>query len=293
MQRTILDEIKESFRTGTNLNKLLLINVGVYLIIKIIGVICFLFRMPSFDSFVISWFAVPSNVIELMYKPWTIITYMFLHIEFLHILFNMLWLFWFGKIFSEYLGENRLIPTYILGGLAGAILYILAYNIFPVFRESLPFSVAMGASASVLAIVLATAAYIPEYSIQLMFIGNVKLKYIAIFTVVLDLLSISGGNPGGHIAHLGGAFWGYIYILQLKKGYDISAFFNNIFRKRQYIKKVKPQKSRIVTDEEYNYNKAQQQKRVDQILDKISKSGYQSLTKEEKEFLFNASGKKK
>jgi membrane associated rhomboid family serine protease len=291
MKQTIFEEIKYNFKNGSQLNKLILINIGIYLIINILKVLFFLFQIYSIDI-IVAYLAVPAEIMKLLYKPWTLITYMFTHIDFLHILFNMLWLYWFGKIFIEYIGDKKIFTTYILGGLSGAILYILSYNIFPVFNQHIQISTAIGASASVLAIVIATAAYIPDYTVNLMFIGNVKLKYIALFTIILDFFSITGENPGGHIAHLGGALWGYIYILQLKKGHDTVTWINKIFKKKQYIKKVKSSKKRYVSDEEYNYNKFQQQKKIDEILEKISRSGYESLTKNEKEILFKMSKKK-
>jgi hypothetical protein len=210
----------------------------------------------------------------------------------------MIMLYFGGILFMQFLGGKKLIGTYIIGGLAGAMVYILAFNFFPVFNEVSKCSVALGASASVLAVLVAVAVYNPEFSVRLVLFGNVKLKYIAMILVLIDLLSIEKENPGGHIAHLGGALWGFIYILLIKKNWDIYrifnpiiSFFKNLFKPKPKLK-VEYKKTRPLTDDEYNKNKADKQKKIDTILDKISKNGYSSLSKEEKEFLFSASSKR-
>ena len=227
---SIADEIKKSFKSGNALIKLLYINIAVFLAVKIIGVIFFLLSIdPSFS--LVNWLGVPADLNNLIFKPWTIFTYMFLHQEFLHILFNMLWLYWFGLIFLRYFNDKKLISVYIVGGLAGAALYILSFNIFPVFNQVIQMSYALGASASVIAIVIATSVYAPNHTINLMFFGPVKLKYIAIVTIVIDILSIASSNAGGHIAHLGGALFGYLYISQLRKGKNITKGFDRFMDK--------------------------------------------------------------
>lgn len=286
--------LREQFRTPDTLKKIILVNVAVYLVFAVLRAMMRLF-MTDLDAYVVPahWFAVPASLSTLVMKPWTLVTYMFYHEEFFHILFNMLWLFWMGKIFQEYLGNKKLFSTYVLGGISGAILYILAYNFFPLFSQSVNYSFALGASAGVLAITIATATLLPDYRIGIMFIGPVALKYVAIVTVFLDLISVSGSNAGGHIAHLGGAFFGFMYVKQLKQGRDLAKWFNNmmdglvtLFKGR---KKMKVTYSRTVRDEEYVSDKKAKQERTDEILDKISKSGYGSLTKEEREFLFRTS----
>lgn len=197
-------------------------------------------------------------------------------------------------MFSDFIGSDRLTVTYLLGGLTGALFYIVSFNIFPVFREVVDLSVAIGASASVLAIFIAIAVYMPNYQLPLLLFGRVRLKYIAIVFVIIDLISIDKGNPGGHLAHLGGAFWGFVYATMLKKGKDpalvLSFFLGKLlspFRKKPKFT-VHYSKERPIDDDEYNRQRAEKQKRIDGILDKISKSGYDSLTKEEKELLFKA-----
>lgn len=290
-----------SFEFGKNsvLVKLLYANIAVFLGTKLLYLVLWLLAYSSTaEQFALNWFAVPAKLDVLLFKPWTLFTYMFLHIDFWHILSNMLWLYFLGQLFVEFLGERKLWTVYIAGGLAGAVLYILFFNLFPVFEDVMPVSKALGASASVMAIIVAVGTYIPNFSIRLLFLGNVKLKYIALFWFVFDLLSISNSNSGGHIAHLGGAALGFFFARQWKSGTDITlwvekswntltAIFKNSSGNRSKMK-VKYSKSR---QNQFDSNQQGQQKRVDEILDKISKSGYDSLTKAEKDILFKASNK--
>ncbi len=293
------DDFRRNFRSQSSLTQLIMINVGVFLFLKILGVFFFLFRQEQIEQMVLGYLALPADPALIIKRPWTIVSYMFLHYDFLHILFNMLWLYWFGKIFLEYLNPKKLISVYLIGGLTGGLVYVLAFNLFPVFQESVAQSVALGASAAVLAVVMAIAFYVPDYTLNLMFFGPVKLKYIAIVTVVIDILSIKSGNAGGHIAHLGGAFFGFLYATQLRRGNDLSKGFNrlmdslfSLFKRRPDLKvKYKKPDPRKETDLEYNARKAAEQKRIDLILDKISRTGYDGLSKEEKEILFKSSKK--
>ncbi|MCK5169225.1 MAG: rhomboid family intramembrane serine protease [Bacteroidales bacterium] len=289
---SIIDEIKKSFKSGSALIKLIYINIAVFLAVKLIGTFITLLQLNTGFSFV-TWFAVPADLNNLVYKPWTIFTYMFLHQDFMHILFNMLWLYWFGMIFLHYFDNKKLLSIYIVGGLTGAALYILSFNIFPLFDQVLPMSYALGASASVIAIVITISVYAPNHTINLLFFGPVKLKYIAIVTIVLDVLSIASSNAGGHIAHLGGALFGYMYISQLRKGKNITKgfdrFMDKIFSLFKPKDKFKVTYKRPANDYEYNKTKATKQKDIDNVLDKIAKSGYDSLTKKEKEILFKNS----
>lgn len=209
----------------------------------------------------------------------------------------MLWFYWFGKMFIAYIGAKKLTTVYILGGIFGAIFYVAAFNLFPVFAPILEQSKALGASASVIAIVVAISFYIPNNKVNLMFIGEVKLKYIALFTILIDFLSIATENSGGHIAHLGGAFFGFLYAVQLKKGSNILGWLNapafwigSVFKRKPRMKATY-NKAKEMNDRDYNYEKAKQQKEIDVVLDKIAKSGYDSLSKKEKEILFNSSKK--
>lgn len=299
-----LDQIKNFFRNGTIFSKLILINLIVWLAVQIAHVFFNLYREPSelTDALVLRYFAVPAYIPGLMARPWTIFTYMFLHIDFWHIVFNMLWLFWFGKIFLQFLSQKKLLLTYIMGGISGALLYIFAYNFFPLFEIALPVSIALGASASVMAIVTAISFYVPEYSIQLLFIGRIKIIYMAIILFVFDFFAISGANSGGHIAHIGGALWGFSYIFLMKGGkrpyaggnrFGFIRSLSDLFGKRKMRATYNAgTHARPMSDDEYNAAKLSDQKRIDKILEKISKGGYESLTREEKEILFKSSGKK-
>jgi membrane associated rhomboid family serine protease len=284
----ILDEIKESFRNGSYLTRLIYINIAVWIAIRIVYIFFFLSGSSGFE--LMEWLALPASLKLLIFRPWTLFTYMFLHFEFLHILFNILWLYWFGRIFLEYHNQKKLLSVYILGGLAGGIFYMLAYNLFPVFQQSVPSSQLLGASASVIAIVIAISVYVPNHTINLMFIGPVKIKWIAVVSVVLYIIGLSGTNAGGDFAHLGGAFWGWLYMSQLMKGRNIASSFDSV---SDYIFTwFKPSKRMNVkygsAKREYDYNRKKnvKQENINKILDKIGKSGYDSLTKEEKDMLF-------
>lgn len=286
---SISSEIKESFKEGSSLTKIIYINLAVFVIYNLIRAIYFIGGAPIGNSLA-QYIAVPAETSGLISRPWTIFTYMFFHEEFLHILFNMLWLYWFGMFFLEYMSQRKLVGIYIMGGLAGAALYILAFNLLPVFSNILPMAFALGASASVLAIVVAISTLMPNLSINLLFIGSVKLKYLALFSVLLDIISIPVSNPGGHIAHLGGALFGYLYIVFSRQGIDlvkpITWIFDIISRKRQPRSHLKVNYRKADTDFDYNKRKVEQHASIDKILDKIAKSGYDSLTKEEKDTLF-------
>lgn len=294
--QSIWDGIKNSFKEGSNLSKLIYINLGVFLLVKLAAVFTFLFGFaPSEGNFILNWLSLPADTSDLLYRPWTVFTYMFLHEGFLHILFNMLYLYWFGRIFLTLLDQKKLLSIYLIGGLTGAAVFVFAFNLFPVFQKNLPFSVALGASASVMAVVFATVSYSPNYIVNLVFIGPVKLKYIALFFILLDIIQLPQGNAGGHLAHLGGAFYGWLFISQLRKGKDISSGFNQMmdtvfswFKSKKKMK-VTYKKARSRDDKTYNKEKKKNQENLNKILEKISKSGYDSLSKEEKEILFKSS----
>jgi membrane associated rhomboid family serine protease len=301
------DEIKLSFRKGNILYRLIFINVAVFVLLGLIFVVLRLFTpgtslgdlRASYSDAFLKYFMVPSVPGELLARPWTVITYMFTHFSFLHILFNMLMLFWFGRIFLQYLTGRQLLSTYLLGGLAGALFYILFVNGFPGLREHLGSSM-LGASASIMAVVIAISFYVPDYTLYMLFIGPVRLKYIALAFIILDVLMIASYNAGGHIAHLGGAVYGYWFITRFRKGHDIGNWVNILLDKVAGLFKPRPRlnvsyrkSSGRLSDEEYNRNKVAEQKEVDRILDKIAQGGYESLTKKEKETLFKMSSPKK
>ncbi|MCA1742278.1 MAG: rhomboid family intramembrane serine protease [Bacteroidales bacterium] len=218
---SIWDEIKNSFKSGTALTRLLYLNVAIFILIKIIEVIGVLSASPALAPTVISFLSVPASIDALLSKPWTPLTYMFTHQGFIHLLFNMLWLWWFGKIFLSYLDQRKLVSLYIMGGLGGAILYVALFNIFPAFAGMVNVSIALGASASVMALVVATAVYLPEMEMHLLFFGRVKLKHLALVTFFITSVFDFSVNTGGKIAHIGGALMGLAYGYGLKNGKDI------------------------------------------------------------------------
>ncbi|MBN1157949.1 MAG: rhomboid family intramembrane serine protease [Bacteroidales bacterium] len=296
----ILEEIKLSFRKGNIVFRLIYINLALFVAINVIFVILRLsipgitldeLRMTFSDKF-LKFLMVPSLPGELIRRPWTIITYMFTHFNFFHILFNLLMLYWFGKIFLQYFTEKQLLSTYLLGGIAGAILFLILLNGFPGLRQNLGTSM-LGASAAIMAIVIGIAFYVPDYTIYLMFLGPVRLKYIALFMLVLDVMMIASYNAGGHIAHLGGALYGYYHTRQFRQGKDIGKWLNDLldnavtlFKPRSRLNVTHRNHVRYMSDEDYNKRKAEIQREIDRILDKIAQSGYESLTRQEKETLF-------
>lgn len=295
------NEIKYSLKGNNNFKILIYLNLIVFVAVLLINALAFLFNHPEFD--IVKWLAIPSNPKELLQKPWTVITYMFTHKSFFHILFNLLVFFWFGKLFLQYLSQRQLLGVYVLGGLAGALFFILAFNIFPAFTSVRSGAYALGASASIMAVVIAIAILIPNQRVYMLFFGQVKLIYLAIIVVLLDVLSIPVGNAGGHIAHLGGALVGYVFVLRYRKGKDItiwiSRFLNGVkefFKPSKNVKikpgKKKTQHKRPETDMEYNSRKKAEQDEVDKILEKVAQSGYSSLTQDEKDKLFRMSNKK-
>lgn len=282
----IWGDIKRTFEEGSVLTRLIYVNLGVFLIIKIIGVI---FYLAGQSFYLVEWLSVPSDLEMLARRFWTPVTYMFLHAGFLHLLFNILGLYWFGKLFLYRFEGEKLLSVYLLGGLAGAFVYVLAYNIFPVFTSIN--AVLLGASASVFAILVAIAVYDPQREIHLFFIGRFPIKYIAIFYVLLSVIGISASNPGGNLAHLGGAAWGWFYIYRLQRGNDMGSGLVHLIGK---LKDGLQSKNRMkvtfkqppVDDYEYNRQQNLKQEEINRILDKIARSGYESLTKKEKEILF-------
>lgn len=283
---TIWKDIQyKMLHSGSKLNLLIGINIFVFLFINLGAVLeKFLFGSDFIDYFNEHYLELPASLPILLRHVWTPLTYMFLHAGIFHILFNMLWLYWIGQIFEEYLGKKRTLGLYLLGGFAGALLFVGCYNLFPFYTHvhAADFTILEGASASVMAIIVAAATLLPDYTIPLILIGPVKLKWLALVYVVISLLGITGSNAGGELSHLGGALMGFIYIKQLQNGNDMIAKIAGIFKSRPKLKVVVKNPMRGRYD-------LPRQDEIDAILDKISKSGYDSLTKQEKEVLFRAS----
>lgn len=286
--QSIRAEIQESFARGDALTRLILVNLGVFVVYLLLQIVSFLFTAPI-AAFFVEWTALPNAPRELITRPWTLITYMFLHQGFLHILFNLLWLYFAGRLFMEYMGGRRLLSTYLLGGLIGGVFYVLAYNLFPAFEGIETNN--RGASAGVMAIVIGVAAYAPRYPVKLFFVLHLQLWMVAGFALLMDLIYLGeGNNAGGHIAHLGGALFGYVSVQQYKRGNDwtegFSQFIDNIaswFKPKPKVHKVY---SKARTDRGFKERQGRNQQQMDDILDKISRSGYDSLSKEEKDYLF-------
>lgn len=282
---SLIDRLSLFFKQKNSLPALILINVVVWIVLSVMNVLLYLYNIKGDQAtnLLVTWIAMPADVNMLEVRWWTPFTYMFTHTGLFHILFNMLWLYWFGMIFLEFLTSKQLTYVYLLGGLGGALLYLLVFNYFPVFESSVNSSILLGASASVMAIVTAISLYVPNYTISLLLIGRIRIYYLAIFLFILDFMMISGSNSGGHIAHIGGALAGVLFYLFL----TYKSQFKNIFKKK-YKPKFKVHYGK--DDIAYNADKKMREEDIDRILDKISKSGYQSLTKEEKDFMFKNSG---
>lgn len=294
-----INEIKRQYLQGSMLMRLIYINIGVFVLLHVAGLIALLFNLPG--QIILQWVELPSNLSLLLTKPWTLVTYMFAHYSLLHILFNMLWLYWLGRIFMEFFSSKQLTGVYVLGGLGGALLYLLSYNLLPHFTGANVHL--LGASASVIAIVVATAVYVPDYKIGLLFLGEVALKWVALVTVAIALFGLAADNAGGNIAHIGGAIVGAWFALRIKQGKDITRPLNavidavvGLFNGRSFkLPKFKSPSSSIRKDESATAKSSPTQsstmseEELDIILGKIKVSGYDALTDEEKDKLFNAS----
>tara|TARA_B100001989_G_scaffold107734_1_gene75538 strand:- start:2505 stop:3371 length:867 start_codon:yes stop_codon:yes gene_type:complete len=288
MANFIIEDFKNEWRKEDNgLIKIILINVILFIGISFIQVIMTISGLSSFFNIFINKLMLPASFNIFIFQPWSIITYFFLHLNFMHILWNMLFLYWFGKIIQDNIGNNALISLYVLGGIIGGLLFMAIYNIIPYYSERVPESLMLGASAGVFSVVVGSATLLPNFSFYLLLIGPVRIKYIALFYVLLSFFDVAGSNAGGEIAHMGGAIIGYIYIKKLQNGIDIGQGlinFINLFNNKQ-ISEVRDEKDTNIFEES-------SQDEIDKILDKISESGYSSLSKDEKERLFNASKKK-
>ena len=297
---SIIDDIKYQFKARNVLLQIIIVNVGLFILLNLLG---FLFYMIGKDKDLLWYHAVtnlamPYDPQELLYKPWTLLTHFIFHAEFGHLFWNMITLYFFGRIFSEYAGNSRILSVFVYGALCGAALSFLCYLFIPSLQRIEPASCMLGASGGIMAIVVGAATLVPNLQVGLMFIGNVAFKYIALFYVLADLISLQYySNAGGHIAHLGGAAFGFLAMTQFKKGTDWTRGFNNffewirsIFSGRQRMKVVHNNKMKK-TDEQFNLERNKLQQQMDAILDKISRSGYESLSKEEKDILFKSSKK--
>lgn len=295
----ILEEIKQNFKNGSYLTRLIYINAGVFLIVKLLSVIL---GATGYSNIWISYLELPAFFQTLLKQPWSIITYMFMHHDFIHLIFNLLTLYWFGKIFLDYFNQKQLVGLYLLGGIGGAIFYLAAFNISNTFNANIFFSYLLGASASVMAIIFALVRYCPNQEIHLALIGPVRLKYLGIAMLVLDVIGTTSVNAGGSISHIGGAVTGYLFAqIMINSGKDITepinrviGWVNDLFKQNKK-PKFTVHRNTSKTDEEWNMEnknrKRENNEEIDRILEKIKKSGYANLSDEEKKRLFDLSNK--
>ena len=290
----IITNLRQRFQQGTLLVKLIYINVAVFLFIRLAGMLLLLFNV--YDLSLLPYLQFTASLEHWLYRPWTVLTYMFVHYDFWHILINMLWFYWFGGLFLQVFTERQLGGLYLLGGMAGALLFMLTYNLFPYFQDEADFSFLIGASASVMAVVFAISFYRKDTEIFLFLFGRVKLIYVALGSLALDLVAMTSENAGGHIAHVGGALVGIWFASRMKAGKDLTSGMNQLIDRIVNLFKRKP-KMRVTyqngreADYAYNARKQAEQMDIDRILDKLKQYGYANLTAEEKKRLFEASQK--
>jgi membrane associated rhomboid family serine protease len=305
------DNLKNAFRHSDNsLYKLIAINILVFFAVLIVRVLLTISGFEEIYKAGLSYLMMPASLPKLAFQPWTIFTYMFLHEGVFHILFNMLFLYWFGMLIHQFLGSRKLANLYILGGLFGAVFYLLIYNLAPYFQSSVDSSMMLGASAGVYAVVVGAATLSPNTTFFLLLLGPVRIVYIAAFYVILSFANSIGDNAGGEIAHLGGALLGYLYIVQLRKGVDwgvpvqkVGIFFENLFSGGRSKVKVSYRKAKTTGTGSFGAFSSKAaasaasktlettQDEIDRILDKIAEKGYDALSKEEKRKLFEFSKK--
>jgi len=302
MFQPIIDDVKRTFQSGNMVSKLIIINVAVFLFVLIIGIFL---KQGDPNAAAYQWLirnlAVSSEGMTILRKPWTLVSHMFLHEGLWHLAWNMLLFYWFGRIVGDFIGDRKILPIYILGGLAGILVYFIAAKIGVVGS-----SIALGASAAVMAVISTAACLSPNYMMRLLIIGDVSIKYIVLFLIILDLVGISNmDNTGGHIAHLGGVAFGALFVYLLRNGFDLADGFNEFISQVKSIfqKKEKKTKKSPLTVKHSAVRKSKSsgrgssrsdasmpfEEKLDRILEKIKSEGYDNLSDEEKEFLFQAS----
>lgn len=302
----IVDDIKREFQKSENsLVKIILINTAVFLVLLLVKIIFTLSQSSNIYAWIVDMLQLPASPQEFIRKPWTLITYFFTHEDIFHILFNMLFFYWFGRLIDEYLGAKRVVALYFLGGITGGLIYMLIYNLLPFFQSQVESSTMLGASAAAFSVAVGASTLLPNYTFNLIFLGPIRIKFIALFYIILSLAQTVGPNAGGNLAHLGGALVGYIFIKLLQNGTDLGkpiyALMNGwsgLFRRRPSMQVTYREKQVYRSTSVYSSSTSSStiempdQHEIDTILDKISKSGYESLTKEEKQKLFKASQQK-
>lgn len=291
----------EWYRPNNVIPRLILINVAFFVIINLVLFISEISGGHELFVKFARFIFIPKDFADFLYTPWTLITYSFSHFGFFHLLSNMLFLYWFGSLLRDSVGNQRVLAMYFYGAFAGGLLYLLLFNTVNFFISMrTPADLGMlGASASVYAIVVCTATLMPDFRVHLLLIGEAKLKYIAIALVFLSFLAIPDSNAGGNIAHLGGALVGFVFAKQLMRGNDLSRPLTNVFAYLEGILSKKPKMQVVKSTKAKSKSNSQDastlnpnEEIIDRILDKISESGYESLSDEEKQILFRASQKK-
>ncbi len=301
MFQSIIDDIKLQLNSGNTLTRIILINIAVYVFVNILFVFTSFGAASGIYAQIIKVLAIPSAFPDVLIYAWTWVTHMFLHEGFWHLLWNMVLLYWFGRIVGDFLGDDRVLPIYLLGGLTGALFYVLSANFIPGGGSAM----ALGASAAVMAMMMTAASISPNYVFHLLLLGPVKIKYIAIVILFLDVIgTASNVNTGGHWGHLGGAFFGWIYVNRLHAGMDLTGWLQALiqrFGSNNQVPIFQQKRKRVPMEVVYNRNASNIQiesepsidfqEKLDDILDKINEKGIDHLTSEEKEFLENASKK--
>lgn len=295
----ILSDLWKRFTNENIVGKLIYINVAVFVLFALLDVFATLFNTVSPALYLKVCLELPSVPMQFVLQPWSFVTYMFLHGGLMHLLWNMLVLYWFGRIFLSFFSTRHFLGLYLLGGITGGVFFVLAYNLFPMFTDSDSYAYLVGASAAILSIVMASAVRVPDYRVNLLFVGQVRLMTLAVVTVTVSLLLLTSDNAGGSFAHLGGAFAGWAFAYYLNKGRDLTAYINraadavvglfNRCCKRFSEPKMKVFKGKRSEDYDYNMQKKEKDAEIDDILEKLKRNGYASLTEEEKKKLFDAS----
>tara|TARA_B110000046_G_scaffold65405_1_gene72898 strand:+ start:3160 stop:4026 length:867 start_codon:yes stop_codon:yes gene_type:complete len=288
----MLDDIKNIFRGNNFIGQIIIICASVFVIQNIFANI-----FPAFGTEILRWFAMHSYLPSFLTSPWSAFTYMFLHGSIGHLFWNMIIFYSFGRIVYDFMGRERLLGLYFLGGIAGAIFYLLVYSLQHLGGEMIVDTPLVGASAGIMAVVAFAGFRFGDFQMNLILLGPVRLKYVALGLFVMNTLLDISMNTGGKLSHLGGAAFGYFYFRSLNAGKDPAAAFLGIFQSIGGFFKKKPILRVVDNDIKVKKSRttqtsAEAEARTDAILDKISKSGYDNLTKEEKAFLFNVSNKK-
>lgn len=282
-----LTGVYQKFLSRSVVERIIILNIFIFILAYLFNTFSFLLQIDG--NFIVNWFSLQPDFNLLLSRPWTIFSYGFLHLGFFHILFNMLVLYYFGNLFLDFFNARQFLVYLILGIISGGLIYMLSYNYLPGLRTRE--SLLVGASAGVMAIVIGISSHIPHYSLNFRFIGNIKLLYIAVALVVLDIVQIPAGNAGGHLAHLGGSLIGFLLTNYMEQGKGVISMINGLMVKQEKKPLKTVYKSTRKSSASSAETKSEEQARIDSILDKISKSGYDTLSKEEKDYLFKA-GKK-